>query len=262
MEEKETLYYHAIAEFSEQDHYWCDMSKESIIKNVIIPFSNGNVRLAEYDNIKVLINFKSVERLLLLETPFKMRKSDLVEPDWEELEASPDYFKYCKTEEIFQAAIDYSKRNFTSLTKSKFVKNKEQVFTIMHLGDKMLDSAYIGVVKEVFSKHNLNVLRADEIQNSGIITDQILENIASSRFVLADLTGARPNCYYETGFAQAMGKELILTIKKGEQIHFDLAANRFIIWETENELRQLLNSRLMSLLQVGNEGTKKKGDEI
>jgi len=31
---------------------------------------------------------------------------------------------------------------------------------------------------------------------------------------LADLIGSRPNCYFETGVAVAIGGELILTIKK------------------------------------------------
>ena len=34
--------------------------------------------------------------------------------------------------------------------------------------------------------------------------------------VLADLTGERPNCYFEAGYAHALGKQLILTIRKGE----------------------------------------------
>ena len=91
------------------------------------------------------------------------------------------------------------------------------------------------------------MLRIDEIQDSGSITDQVLQAIASSKYILADLTGGRPNCYYETGFAHALGKEMILTIKKGDNIHFDLAGYRFMQWETEAELRRLLRERLKYL---------------
>ena len=71
--------------------------------------------------------------------------------------------------------------------------------------------------------------------------------VAGSRFVLTDLSGERPNCYYDAGYAHALNKELILTIRKGEAIHFDLAAHRFIQWETEAELREALNHRLRAL---------------
>ena len=91
-------------------------------------------------------------------------------------------------------------------------------------------------------------VRIDEIQDSGRITDQILEAIATSRFILADLTGSRPNCYYEAGFAHALGKELILTIRSPEAVHFDLAGYRFIEWETEADLKRKLTSRLRAAL--------------
>lgn len=80
-----------------------------------------------------------------------------------------------------------------------------------------------------------------------MITNQIIEHIAESELILADLTGARPNCYYETGVAYALGKELILTIKKGERAHFDLSVYRFIEWKTEHELRLKLREGFNSV---------------
>lgn len=74
------------------------------------------------------------------------------------------------------------------------------------------------------------VLRVDDIEDRGATTAQIIESIAESEIVLADLTGARPDCYYETGVAYATGRELTLTIREGEEIHFDLSVNRFIVW--------------------------------
>jgi hypothetical protein len=122
------------------------------------------------------------------------------------------------------------------------------VFVIMKFEDKDLDSAYEGVIKPIIEKYGYHPLRIDEIQDSGIITDQILKSIESSKLVLSDLTGERPNCYYETGYAQALGKELILAIKKDEPVHFDLAGHRIIEWETEADLRRKLNDRFESIL--------------
>lgn len=124
---------------------------------------------------------------------------------------------------------------------------KRQVFVIMKLGDEYLDSAYKGVIRPLGEEFGYRVIRVDDIEDSGLITDQILENIVESELVLADLTGARPNCYYETGIAHSTGRELILTIKYDEEPHFDLYTHRFILWKTENDLRVKLRKRLESI---------------
>lgn len=83
----------------------------------------------------------------------------------------------------------------------------------------------------------------------------MLEQIAESKYVVCDLTGARPNCYYETGFAHALGKDVILLANKKEKIHFDLAGHRFIQWSTEEDLRKKLRERLTAL-----EGSKSRDE--
>ena len=75
----------------------------------------------------------------------------------------------------------------------------------------------------------------------------MLENIAQSKIGIAELTGERPNCYYECGYAHALGREIIFVIRKGESIHFDLSTHRFIQWDTEDELRRKLRRRLDAL---------------
>ena len=135
-----------------------------------------------------------------------------------------------------------------SLLQIAFKPPEQLVFVIMKFGDKKLDSAYEGVIKPLSKEFGLNIVRVDEIQDSGRINDQILENIAKCRLVISDLSGERPNCYYETGFAHALGKDIILTIHKDSDIHFDLAFHRFIQWETENELRSALRARLSSIV--------------
>jgi hypothetical protein len=63
------------------------------------------------------------------------------------------------------------------------------------------------------------------------------------------LSGERPNCYYETGFAHALGKEIILPINTKDKIHFDLSGHRFIQWETESDLRKGLKKRVDFILE-------------
>jgi nucleoside 2-deoxyribosyltransferase len=121
------------------------------------------------------------------------------------------------------------------------------MFVVMKLGDRHLDSAYAGVIRPLAESFGLKVLRVDEIQDSGLISSQILENIGQSRLVFLELSGGRPNCYYEAGYAHALGKGVIFSIRKGEQVHFDLAAHRFIQWDTEADLRKKLKKRLSAM---------------
>jgi hypothetical protein len=68
----------------------------------------------------------------------------------------------------------------------------------MKFGDKILDSAYDGVIEPLLeNEFNLKSIRVDKFQNSGKINDQIIEMISTSKYVLADLTGERPNTYYD-----------------------------------------------------------------
>jgi DNA-binding response OmpR family regulator len=150
--------------------------------------------------------------------------------------------------ELQQRNAELQRRNATLEAELRSRRGREdQAFVVMQFGEKHLDSAYEGVIKPVFEEHGITCLRIDEVQDSGLVTDQVLRKIDECRFVLADLSGERPNCYYETGFAHALKKDMILTIRRGDPVHFDLAGHRFIQWETEADLRKQLRARLASI---------------
>jgi nucleoside 2-deoxyribosyltransferase len=243
------MYYHAKLEFSDQSHWWWDYTKTGIINELLIPFINGQVIVISKKVCKRVLNLKNVTLLTVYKTPQELGKSS--EKGVAPLEVIGEGFEANEcTEEIIEEvknakAIPSAK----SVLQMAFAPPKNQVFVVMKFGSKELDSAYEGVIKPVIEEYGYKAIRIDELQDSGKITDQVLEHIATSKYILADLSGERPNCYYETGFAHALGKQLILTIKRTDAIHFDLAGYRFIQWETEAELRRELKKRFAVLGQ-------------
>jgi hypothetical protein len=245
------MFYHVRLTFGDSTEDFWNLSHQEVIERVLIPFIHGQV-VPIYDG-HALLSMKAAPLLEVWATSEEIDRTEV----WRKIDFEgknftryfPEYFDAvsCTQELIGDLKSLQAGPTLTSVFQKAFASSRNQVFVIMKFNDKVLNSAYDGVIQPVIEKFGMQPLRIDEVQNSGKITDQVLESIACSRYILADLSGERPNCYYEAGFAHALGKELILSIRKADKIHFDLAGYRFIQWETEADLRRELIKRFTSL---------------
>lgn len=124
---------------------------------------------------------------------------------------------------------------------------EDQIFMVMAFNDSELDLLYERFVKSVAAEFGFDVVRADEEQRSTSISDRILRLIHNSPVVLCELTGERPNVYFETGYAYAMNREVILSCKMGSKVHFDISGLDRIEWTSQEDFAQKLRSRLSAL---------------
>jgi len=86
----------------------------------------------------------------------------------------------------------------------------------------------------VLEKFELDVVRADKIERSGLITQQIFEYLVKARLCIADLSFSNPNVFYELGVRHICKLPTIQVIKKGDKIPFDVSQGRTIVIDTSD----------------------------
>ena len=81
------------------------------------------------------------------------------------------------------------------------------------------------------------------------IVPSIMNAIRRSAFIIADVSEPRPNVYYELGFAQALGKDVIATAYEGTQLPFDIFDVPTLFWDCQDTLENKLGPEISRMGQ-------------
>ena len=116
----------------------------------------------------------------------------------------------------------------------KIAINKNKCFMLMQFTAD-LDLVY-GTIKDELDKEGYLCSRADDIEGSPFLFGKILNEIFSSRFIIADLTHNNPNVFYELGIAHSFKdpSNIILLKQKHEKCPFDISYLRYIEYSPDN----------------------------
>ena len=117
----------------------------------------------------------------------------------------------------------------TVFTVMPFTSDFDEVFTLFH---------------EVCKDLGLRAVRSDQVETNERIMQRIVDGIRTSAFVIADVSEVRPNVFYELGFAQGFGKQVVVTARKGTTLPFDIVDVPVIFWDGLQDLKKQLRKRI------------------
>jgi hypothetical protein len=117
-----------------------------------------------------------------------------------------------------------------SISKSSKNKKKAFVFVLMPFHPDFNDEYELGI-KATCESVGAICQRVDEQIYTEDMISRIYQQIEDADVVISELTGKNPNVFYETGYAHAFAKQVILVTKEKSDIPFDLAHYPHIIYE-------------------------------
>lgn len=151
---------------------------------------------------------------------------------------------------------------FAAKAEQLLATNKPKVFVVMPIqGEKHGDQEQQRIYKEyderfeaieaVISDAGGVAIRIDKEHPLEDLVGRIKKEIRASVFVVADMTDERPSCYFEAGYAEALGRPVIYVASKQSvakpgtptKIHFDIHMN-IQFFTNHKELKEKLGAAI------------------
>jgi len=120
------------------------------------------------------------------------------------------------------------------------------VFTVMPFTPEF-DDVYASY-KQVCEEFGFKAHRTDTVETDERIVQRTIEGIRTSAFVIADVSEIKPNVFYELGFAQGFGKQVVVTARKGTTLPFDISDVPGISWHGQENLKEQLRKRIGAIV--------------
>ncbi len=139
--------------------------------------------------------------------------------------------------------------NDLGIVGDEFIVKDRQIICLMPFNNKY--SSLYDTIKTCCKFNGYDCMRTDEekIESNVNLRKYIVTKIIQAQIVVAVLDGRNPNVLYEVGIAHAIGKLVILLVKrdKSNDLPENLKGNRLLIYKSENDLFEQLSGTLNSV---------------
>lgn len=128
----------------------------------------------------------------------------------------------------------------TSIVTSDHAQFESTCFYIAPIGEdgsetRKHSDLFLGtIIEPALEPFKLKVVRADAIDQPGVITRQIIDYIMRARLVIADLSFHNPNVFYELALRHAIKLPIVQVIRSFEKVPFDVNQMRTIQIDTSD----------------------------
>jgi nucleoside 2-deoxyribosyltransferase-like protein len=137
-----------------------------------------------------------------------------------------------------------------SFSKFAVEGGRPRAFVVMQFAEPY-DTFYREVIEKQAKASGFDVFRIDEKAGPGVIFQDIQREIEQAEVVIAEITPANPNVFYELGYAHALGKPTILLAQRGAQLPFDIRSYRVVFYNDtiggKAEVERNLSSHLQAI---------------
>jgi hypothetical protein len=131
------------------------------------------------------------------------------------------------------------------------------LFVIMPFSEHWSDGTY-ALIRRAVGRIDapdgaLRLYRADEIAEPGQITQQVKVAIGSAHVVIADITHVNPNVMWELGYADGLGKTIVIFNQDPQSSPFDMVDRRQVAYNLSpaDTDEQNLTRHLIEALRTG-----------
>lgn len=270
------MFYHIVVSDISDEKLYVNMTREHVLANYVCPFINREVTLnrGEIYNMGFPIGMRvfRTDQPVTSDWPVDLRDHDkdnigeISEEDSEIYQKTEQLLthsiyrdelvkvlknKDCDiTEEIYKDAVNLlDTGGYKDLRKRLAEEISERyAFFICPYGNEAVDRNYEMVIKPSMKAYQFRIEREDEIANAGPVNEIITKAIVRSKLIVADLTGERAHCYYNAGFAHALGKPVILLAQTGTTRHFDIPGYQWHYWNSYEDLKPKFDKALLGVL--------------
>lgn len=143
--------------------------------------------------------------------------------------------------------------------------DRKTCFVIMPYGKKTdnnnqeidFDYVYTEIIQEPVEQAGLNCIRCDELEEAGLIHDDMFAYIASAEVAIVDITALNANVFYELGVRHALKKAVTIIIRKQDSaIPFNIQGLRIIEYPDATGGYRAVREKIRHFIENGLKSTE------